>query len=79
MNHPLHGRLYQQQESLEKKIATEEAVIKQNDEKLDGLQPALDSLQKATLPLQEMLGLPLDRTKEEESLAQLLPEYVGAS
>ena len=59
---------------LEKKIATGEQAIKQNEEKLDGLQPALDSLQKATLPLQEMLGLPLDKMRAEETLARLLPE-----
>ena len=69
-------RLSQQQEDLEKKMSTEEAVIKQSADKLDGLQPALDSLQKATVPLQEMLGLPLDKTREEESLALLLPESV---
>ena len=61
---------------MEKQIAREEAAIKENEEKLDGLQPALDSLQKSTLPLQEMLGLPLDRMREEESLALLLPELV---
>ena len=59
---------------LERQIATEEAAIKQSEEKLDGLQPALDSLQKATLPLQEMLGLPMDKMREEEGLALLLPE-----
>ena len=70
----LHLRLAQQQEALEKQIAAEETAIKEKEDKLDGLQPALDSLQKATLPLQDMLGLPLDRVREEESLAQLLPE-----
>ena len=58
-------------------MATEELAIQQDKEKLDGLQPALDSLQKATLPLQDMLGLPLDKMKEEESLARLLPELVS--
>ena len=51
-----------------------EADIKEKEEKLDGLQPALDSLQKATQPLQEMLALPLDQMREEESMALLLPE-----
>jgi hypothetical protein len=66
--------LSQQQEVLEKQISLEDQVIKQSEEKLDGLQPALDTLQRASLPLQDMLGLPVDKMREEESLARLLPE-----
>ena len=70
----LLSRLSQQQEVLEKQISLEDQVIKQSEEKLDGLQPALDTLQRASLPLQDMLGLPVDKMREEESLARLLPE-----
>ena len=70
----LFSRLSQQQEVLEKQISLEDQVIKQSEEKLDGLQPALDTLQRASLPLQDMLGLPVDKMREEESLARLLPE-----
>ena len=48
-------------------------MIKEEEEKLEGLHPALDALQRATLPLQGLLGLPLDQMREEESTALLLP------
>ena len=69
----LSTRLFRQQECLEGQITGEESAIKEKEEKLEGLHPALDTLQKATLPLQEMLGLPLDKVREEENMALLLP------
>ena len=46
------------------------------EDNLSGLQPTLESIRKATLPLQESLGLPLDKRRTENETAQLLPPWV---
>jgi len=40
---------------------------------LGSLQPSLEGVRRATLPLQEALNLPLDRLREEQEMATLLP------
>jgi hypothetical protein len=46
------------------------------EDNLSGLQPTLESIRKATLPLQESLELPLDKRRTENETAQLLPPWV---
>ena len=66
-------RLAGQQGDLEVRIAQEEAAIKIKEEKLSSVLPALEGIRKATLPLQESLGVPLDKKREEQEMALLLP------
>ncbi|XP_017770927.1 PREDICTED: THO complex subunit 5 homolog [Nicrophorus vespilloides] len=43
-------------------------------EKLDALGPTLSNIIEATKPLQELLGLPLEKTRNEHKMASLLPD-----
>ena len=43
------------------------------ESRLSSLGPSLEELRKATLPLQESLGVELDKDREERELALLLP------
>ena len=65
--------LAEQKSNLEDDIKKLEIEISQKDGHLSGLLPSLEELRKATLPLQESLGVPLDKNKEEQELALLLP------
>lgn len=71
----LHQRkqLASQRSSLEKEIREQELEISKKEEQLGSLQPALENLRTATLPLQKFLDLPMDRLREEQELAVLLP------
>lgn len=42
--------------------------------RLEGLAPRLAAVLEATKPLQEHLGLPIDKTRQEHKLALLLPD-----
>ena len=66
-------RLAEQHGSLDKTIAKEEVIIHQKEENLENILPTLEGIRKATLPLQESLGIPLDKKKEEHDFAMLLP------
>ena len=69
-------RLAEQHGDLEKNIGQQQSEISKMDDNLSGLQPTLESIRKATLPLQESLGLPLDKRRTENETAQLLPPWV---
>lgn len=43
-------------------------------DRLEGLAPRLHAVLEATKPLQEHLGLPIDKTRAEHKLALLLPD-----
>ncbi len=43
------------------------------ESRLGGLLPSLEELRRATLPLQESLGVTIDKDREERELALLLP------
>lgn len=66
-------RLAEQQNGLESDICTEEVEIKSIEEDLSNILPTLEGIRKATLPLQESLGIPLDKKREEQDMALLLP------
>lgn len=66
-------RLATQQSSLEGQIEELEEVIGKMEGHLASLQPSLEGVRRATLPLQEALHLPLDRLREEQDMATLLP------
>lgn len=66
-------RLASQQSSLEGQIQEYEEEIRQLEGHLGSLQPSLEGVRRATLPLQEALNLPLDRLREEQEMATLLP------
>ena len=66
-------RLASQRSSLESEIREQESEISKKEEQLASLQPALENLRTATLPLQNFLNLPMDRLREEQELAVLLP------
>lgn len=66
-------RLAEQQGGLETLIAKEEAVIKTKEDNLSSILPTLEGIRKATLPLQESLGIPLDKKRAEQEMALLLP------
>lgn len=68
-----HSRLATQQNSLEGEIEKLEKVIGKMEGHLASLQPSLEEVRRATLPLQEALHLPLDRLREEQEMATLLP------
>ena len=70
---PLSLRLAAQQHELEDRLAEQQTAISQREEQMSGLQPALESLRKATLPLQEMLDMPMDKLRDEQGMATLLP------
>ena len=71
--HTLTCRLAEQRGDLEKNIDQQQSEISKMEENISGLQPTLESIRKATLPLQESLGLPLDKRRTENETAQLLP------
>lgn len=48
--------------------------IVEKKNRLDGLGPRLAAVLEATKPLQEHLGLPLDKIQTEYKLATLLPD-----
>jgi len=66
-------QLASQQSSLEGQIQEYEGEIRQLEGHLGSLQPSLEGVRRATLPLQEALNLPLDRLREEQEMATLLP------
>lgn len=70
---PSSIRLASQQSSLEGQIQEYEGEIRQLEGHLGSLQPSLEGVRRATLPLQEALNLPLDRLREEQEMATLLP------
>jgi len=70
---PSSIRLASQQSSLEGQIQEYEEEIRQLEGHLGSLQPSLEGVRRATLPLQEALNLPLDRLREEQEMATLLP------
>lgn len=47
------------------------------ESRLSGLLPSLEELRQATLPLQDSLGVTLDKDREERELALLLPRLVS--
>lgn len=65
--------LAEQQHSLETKIVKEEVDIRSKEETLSNILPTLEGIRTATLPLQESLGIPLDKKREEQDMALLLP------
>lgn len=54
------------------KLILTDIVEKKN--RLDGLGPRLAAVLEATKPLQEHLGLPIDKIQQEHKLATLLPD-----
>lgn len=66
-------RLAEQQSGLESNISKEEVDIRIKEENLGNILPTLEGIRKATLPLQESLGIPLDKKREEQDMALLLP------
>ena len=66
-------RLALQQGAQEMLIAKELADIKTKEEKLNSILPALEGIRKATLPLQNSLGVPLDKKRDDQEMALLLP------
>ena len=73
--HTLH-RLAEQHGDLEKNIGEQQTDISKMEDNLSSLQPTLENIRKATLPLQESLGLPLDKRRTENEMAHLLPPWV---
>ena len=69
----LFCRLSEQQGELEKKLAKEEVGIRLKEDNLNNILPTLEGIRKATLPLQESLGIPLDKKREEHDFAMQLP------
>lgn len=51
----------------------EEVDIRSKEETLSNILPTLEGIRTATLPLQESLGIPLDKKREEQDMALLLP------
>ena len=74
-SHTLH-RLAEQHGDLEKNIGEQQTDISKMEDNLSSLQPTLENIRKATLPLQESLGLPLDKRRTENEMAHLLPPWV---
>ncbi len=68
----LHS-LAKQQSVLEGEIGQLETEISSMESRLGGLLPSLEELRRATLPLQESLGVTIDKDREERELALLLP------
>lgn len=66
-------RLALQQGNLEKKLSKEEVGIRKKEDNLSNILPTLEGIRKATLPLQESLGIPLDKKREEHDYAMQLP------
>ena len=66
-------RLAEQQAELESKIVKEEDDIQSREETLNNILPTLEGVRKASLPLQDSLGIPLDKKREEHDMALLLP------
>lgn len=58
-------------EDEKKKLASE---IIERKKRLEGLGPRLNAVLEATKPLQEHLGLPIDKVLAEHKLASLLPD-----
>ena len=69
----MYFRLAEQQRCLEQNITEEEEGIRIKEENLSNILPTLEGIRKATLPLQESLGIPLDKKREEQEMALLLP------
>lgn len=69
-------RLAEQRGELSKGIDQEQTEISKMADNLSSLQPTLENIRKATLPLQESLGLQLDKRRSENETAQLLPPWV---
>ncbi len=69
----MFSRLAEQQAVLESTIAKEEKDIKSSKDSLSSILPTLEGIRKATLPLQEALGITLDKRREEQEMALLLP------
>jgi len=65
-------RLAKQQKGLESLIAKEEKDIKMKEDNMSKILPTLEGIRKATLPLQESLGIMLDKKREEQEVAVLL-------
>lgn len=70
---PCSYRLAEEQRGLEKNISKEEADIQVKEDNLSNILPALEGVRKATLPLQDSLGIKLDKKREEQEMALLLP------
>jgi hypothetical protein len=51
----------------------EEIDMRSREETMDNILPTLEGIRKATLPLQESLGIPLDKKRDERDMALLLP------
>lgn len=66
-------RLSSRQSSLETAIKSKQNQTQALEEKLSGLQPSLEQLRVATVPLQEFFGITLDWEREQYHLAILLP------
>lgn len=66
-------RLAEQQSGLESNISKEEVDMRIKEDSLGNILPTLEGIRKATLPLQESLGIPLDKMREEQDMALLLP------
>ena len=58
---------------LRDKLVMEKEILKRT-EILASLQPSIDGILKATIPLQERLGLKIDERKAQYETATLLPE-----
>ena len=67
------SRLAQQQAELEGTLVKEEGDISIKEEALSNILPTLEAIRKATLPLQESLEIPLDKKREDQDMALLLP------
>lgn len=59
---------------LKSKVEIEKEIASQNDT-LNGLRPSLNAILKATLPLQEKMGLNIDSQKSQYEIANFLPRY----
>ena len=69
----VYFRLASQLSSLEKSIKEKQEQKQKLEDKLSSLQPSLERLRAATVPLQEFFQMPLDWEREQYQLATYLP------
>lgn len=67
-------RLFARIEALQEELKAEEERVSSTRQFLDTLPDRLQQIERASLPLQETLGLPLSATRAEHELAQSLPD-----
>ena len=60
---------------LKSKVEIEKEIASQNNT-LKSLRPSLNAILKATLPLQEKMGLNIDSQKSQYEIANFLPRYL---